>query len=208
MKGLFGYDGALINFFGKIADCVILSLLWLVCSLPVITMGAATAAMYHAIYKSMRQGYGGIWANFWEGFRDNFKQGTVIWLLLLVLYGVLAASAWSAYLMLEAGMSGMLPLILLAIVAAVVTMWAQYLLPSAARFHADTRQLLKACAAVALLNLFWSIALLAVLVAVLALISLEPLSILVLPGVGMYVSSLILEHYLPKYAATEENAEE
>lgn len=208
MKALFGYDGVLINFFGKIADCVILSLLWLVCSLPVITMGAATTAMYHTVYKSMRQGYGGIWANFWEGFRDNFKQSTLIWLILLVLYGILGASAWSAYLLLEAQIVGIMPLILVALVTAVVTMWTQYLLPSVARFNGETKQILKACAAVALLNLFWSIALLAVLVAVVVLICMEPLSLLVLPGVGMYVSSLILEHYLPKYAEPEEETAE
>lgn len=208
MKGLFGYDGVLVNFFGKIADLVCLSVLWLIFSLPLVTVGAATTAMYNAVYKSMRQGYGGIWSNFWEGFRSNFKQSTGIWLILLGLYGVLGASAYSAYLLLELGILGVTPLILIAIVIAVVTMWAVYLLPSVARFTAPTKQILKSCVAVVLLNLFWSVALLAVLVAGVYLTFTIPVGLMVVPGLGMYVSSMILEYILPKYAEPQEEPKE
>ena len=208
VKGLFGYDGVLINFFGKIADLVCLSVLWLLCSLPIFTMGAATAAMYNAVYKSMRQGLGGIWSNYWEGFRANFKQATLVWLILMAMYAVLGASAYSAYQLLELEILGVMPLILVAIVAAVVTMWAVYLLPSVARFTAPTRQILKSCAAVALINLFWSAALLAVLVVGGYLTFTVPVGLMVVPGAAMYVSSMILEHILPKYAEPQEKAEE
>lgn len=208
MKGLFGYDGVLVNFFGKIADLVCLSVLWLIFSLPLVTMGAATTAMYHAVYKSMRQGYGGIWSNFWEGFHSNFKQSTGIWLILLGLYAVLGASAYSAYQLLELDISGVTPLILVAIATAVVTMWAVYLLPSVARFTAPTKQILKSCIAVALINLFWSVALLAVLVTGVYLTFTIPVGLMVVPGLGMYVSSMILEYILPKYAEPQEEPKE
>lgn len=204
MKGLFGYDGVLINFFGRIADFVCLSVLWLVFSVPVITMGAATTAMYNAIYKGIRQGYGGIWANFWEGFRSNFKQATIIWLILLVIYAVLGASAYSAWVMAEAEVITVMPLILVLIVAAVVTLWTVYLLPSVARFTAPTSQILKSCSAVALINLFWSVALLAILGVGVYLTFTMPVGLIVIPGLGMYVSSLILEHIFPKYVQPSE----
>ena len=204
MKGLFGYDGVLINFFGRIADFVCLSVLWLVFSVPVITMGAATTAMYNAIYKGIRQGYGGIWANFWEGFRSNFKQATIIWLILLVIYAVLGASAYSAWVMAEAEVITVMPLILVLIVAAVVTLWTVYLLPSVARFAAPTSQILKSCSAVALINLFWSVALLAILGVGVYLTFTMPVGLIVIPGLGMYVSSLILEHIFPKYVQPSE----
>lgn len=208
MKGLFGYDGVLVNFFGKIADLVCLSVLWLIFSLPLVTVGAATTAMYNAVYKSIRQGYGGIWSNFWEGFRSNFKQSTGIWLILLGLYAVLGASAYSAYQLLELGILGVTPLILVAIATAVVTMWAVYLLPSVARFTAPTKQILKSCIAVALINLFWSVALLAVLVTGIYLTFTIPVGLMVVPGLGMYVSSMILEYILPKYAEPQEELKE
>ena len=208
MKGLFGYDGVLVNFFGKVADLVCLSVLWLVFSLPVVTMGAAFTAMYYAIYKSMRQGFGGIWSNFWEGFRTNFKQSTGIWLLLLVLYGILFLSAYKAYRLLELEILGITPLILVAIVAAVITMWVVYLLPSVARFTAPTKQILKSCIAVALINLFWSFVLLVVFALAVYLTFSVPVGLLLFPGVGMYVSSLILEHILPKYAEPQTEASE
>ena len=50
MKRLLSIDNPIMRFIIKIFDCMILSVLWLVFSLPVITMGAATAALYSAVY--------------------------------------------------------------------------------------------------------------------------------------------------------------
>ena len=44
MGSLFNPQNAFWSVFGKIADVLALSLLWVICSLPVVTMGAATAA--------------------------------------------------------------------------------------------------------------------------------------------------------------------
>ena len=131
-----------------------------------------------------------------------------IWLLLLVLYGILFLSAYNAYRLLELEILGITPLILVAIVAAVITMWVVYLLPSVARFTAPTKQILKSCIAVALINLFWSFVLLVVFALAVYLTFSVPVGLLLFPGVGMYVSSLILEHILPKYAEPQSEASE
>lgn len=199
MRGLFNYDGPLTRFFGKVGDCVILSVLWLVFSLPVITLGASTAALYYAVNRILRQDYGGIWENFWGAFRSNFKQSTVIWLILLVAFYILGMSAYSAYLLLEAGLSSVTPLILLAAVIVLALMWALYLFPCVARFQSTTARILKSCAAVAGINLFWSLALLGIFGLAIYLTLIMPVGLLVMPGAGMYVSSMILEHVFRKY---------
>lgn len=203
MRGLFNYDGPLTRFFGKMGDCVILSVLWLVFSLPVITLGASTTALYHSVHRILRQDYGGLWENFWDAFRSNFKQSTVIWLVLLAVFYILGMSAYSAYLLLEAGQSSVIPLILLAVVIALALMWALYLFPCVARFKSTTARILKSCAAVAAINLLWSVALLAVFAASVYLTVVMPVGLLVMPGAGMYASSLILEHIFPKYIEQE-----
>lgn len=46
LQGLFNYDNPIWRFIGKLADLMILNLLWIICSLPVFTIGASTTALY------------------------------------------------------------------------------------------------------------------------------------------------------------------
>ena len=52
-----------------LADLLILSLLWLVCSLPLVTVGASTAALYDAMARCVRGGEPMPWRRFWQTFR-------------------------------------------------------------------------------------------------------------------------------------------
>ena len=89
MGSLFNPQNAFWSVFGKIADVLALSLLWVICSLPVVTMGAATAALYDASVKCVRRGESGTLARFFRTFRRELATAslvTVLWgALLLVL---------------------------------------------------------------------------------------------------------------------------
>lgn len=90
MSRFFNVDNpvwAAIDTLGKI---IILNILWMICSLPVITMGASTTALIYACLK-LRHKEGYIIQNFFHSFKDNFKQATVIWLIMLVIGAILAA---------------------------------------------------------------------------------------------------------------------
>ena len=65
------------------ADLAILSVLWTVCSIPIITMGAASAALMRCVL-NMSTGQGN-WRsrNFFRYFRSNFKNATLLWLVFL-----------------------------------------------------------------------------------------------------------------------------
>ena len=56
MNQFFDYNNNVFRVLGGLADCLILGALWIVCSIPVVTMGAATAAVYHAVNKSIVHG--------------------------------------------------------------------------------------------------------------------------------------------------------
>lgn len=64
----------IIYVLNKIADMVIISALWCVCCLPVITVGASTAALYHSVVKSIREDRAYAAPSFWAAFRANLKQ--------------------------------------------------------------------------------------------------------------------------------------
>ena len=61
MKRLFDLDSPLIEALTKIGDCICLSALWLVFSLPVFTIGASSTALYSAVHHCLRRGEAGIW---------------------------------------------------------------------------------------------------------------------------------------------------
>ena len=47
-------DNGVTRFLGKVADFMFLNLLWIVCSIPIITIGASTTAMYSVMLKLVK----------------------------------------------------------------------------------------------------------------------------------------------------------
>ena len=84
MKGLFDYDGTVMQFLGKVTDLMILNVLTVLCCLPIFTIGAALTAAHYTALRICRNTEGRVAQNFFKSFRQNFKQSTVIWLLLIV----------------------------------------------------------------------------------------------------------------------------
>lgn len=84
MGGLFDYDSKLFQLLLRVSDIVVLSILWLLCSLPVITIGASTSALYYTVMKLVRQRGDSAMSMFFHAFKENFKASLPVTLLLLV----------------------------------------------------------------------------------------------------------------------------
>lgn len=65
-----------------ICDLILVNVLWLICCLPIITIGASTAALHSVTRKMAACEYYTVWRGFWHGFRENWKQGTAVALIL------------------------------------------------------------------------------------------------------------------------------
>lgn len=83
MNRLFNPDNPVMQFISKIFDLVILNLIFIFGCVPVITVGASLSGLYYVSLKMVRGEEPYIWKNFWKGFRQNFKQGTILWLMFL-----------------------------------------------------------------------------------------------------------------------------
>ena len=81
---MFGIDSKFYEVVSKIADLVILNLIFVLCSLPIITIGASTTALYGVTKKMAGNREGYIFRNFFQLFKENFRQSTVMWIILLV----------------------------------------------------------------------------------------------------------------------------
>lgn len=70
-------------FFTKVAYSAYLNVLWFICCLPIFTVGASTTALYYVTLKIAKNEEGNVTKAFFHAFKENFKQGTIIWLILL-----------------------------------------------------------------------------------------------------------------------------
>lgn len=89
MSRMFSYDGPLMTFIGKIADLLILNVIWLLCCIPIITIGPATTAMYYVTLKLARNEEPSIVKSFFHSFKMNLKQGIFMFLALVLIGAVL-----------------------------------------------------------------------------------------------------------------------
>lgn len=79
----------------SLIDLIWAGILWLFCSLPVITIGASATALYYTIVKCVRHDRGRVVSCFFHSFRSNFRQATVIWLLCLLYIAVGIGDAYA-----------------------------------------------------------------------------------------------------------------
>lgn len=84
MRKYFNYDSKLIQTLNRISDLMILNVLTILCSLPIVTMGAAITALYDAIWR-MGQEEGKLTRAYFAAFKSNFKKATILWLIFLPL---------------------------------------------------------------------------------------------------------------------------
>ena len=88
MNNLLNPDNPVMQFITQIVTTVYLNILWFLCCLPIFTAGAATTALYYVTLKMVKNEEGNITKAFFHSFKENFKQGTIIWLILLA-FGIL-----------------------------------------------------------------------------------------------------------------------
>ena len=83
MGKLFNLDSPILKVLGTLADMCLLNIMTLLGCLPIITAGASLTAMHYVMLKIVRNEEGYIWKDFWKSFKENFRQGTCIGLILL-----------------------------------------------------------------------------------------------------------------------------
>ena len=108
MDKLFSPDNPFMQLASRLTDLLILSILWTVCSVPLVTIGPATAALYYVAMKMVQDSESGILKAFFLSFRRNFRQGVLLTLLLCAVgvflywdYSIFAAQATTAALILR-----------------------------------------------------------------------------------------------------------
>lgn len=89
MSTIFNLDSPIMRALSRMADLLILNLITLLCCLPIITAGASLTAMHYMCLKLARHEECYVIRGFFKSFKQNFKQATIIWLIMLVVIAIL-----------------------------------------------------------------------------------------------------------------------
>lgn len=141
MGGLFSMDGKLAQFMGKLADIVILNVLLVVCSIPIVTAGASATAFYYVMLKLVKNEEAYVFRSFFKAFKENFKQSTIVFLILAALAAVLGCDFFFATR--QTGGTGNPLFIMFCVIALFVYLGSCYLFPMMAFFENSTKKVFK-----------------------------------------------------------------
>ena len=134
MKALLEIDGPVMQLITKIVYAVWLNILWFICCLPVFTVGASTTALFYVTLKIAKNEEGAVTRAFFCSFKENFRQATVIWLILLAVGILLGIDGYIFYHMrFESALWTLGTAVFMAALAAYVIV-LMYIFPLLARF--------------------------------------------------------------------------
>ena len=87
MNGLFSPDSRFMRYMNRLADLMLLNLMFLLTSIPIVTIGASLTALYSVCFRLGTVREGGTVRDYFRAFRENFGEATKLWLLALLLGG-------------------------------------------------------------------------------------------------------------------------
>lgn len=189
-------------------DIVALSLIWLVFSLPVVTSGASSAALYFALYRRIKKESDAAVPDFMRSFKSNLKQSVPLSLLYTVFAVIIGVNIHIA----RFGLNGImlpdwyLPFAILLIVP-FITMYP-FAYPYLARFSNDTKHIIMNAATLSSMNPGKAFCLFLISAASLVLMVLFPPCLLVVPFVGAYLKVMVAEKVFEAAIENEERKSE
>lgn len=134
-------DNIFVRILTKIFDLLLLNLLFVICSLPVVTIGAALSALYTVLMKMAENKEGYIIKGFFNALKKNFRQSTFIWIILLII-GMMLEADFVVLSKMEGNIRNVMWILWIAVMIFYV-IEVVFVFPLMAKFENTTSQMLK-----------------------------------------------------------------
>lgn len=136
---VFNFEGPVFTFLSRLADLIWLNLLFIICCIPVVTIGAAATSLYYVTLKMVKDEEGYITRSYFKAFRDNFVQATIIWLIFLAVIVVMfldfrIAKVGDLASLVESNRINDVVIVAVGVMSIVIGMTFTYVFPLLARF--------------------------------------------------------------------------
>ena len=178
---------------------MILSVMWWILCIPIVTIGAATTSLFYIMTRRVTDREGYLFKDFFKSFKNNFKQSTLVWLI-LILIGLVLYTNISNMAAIE--ISPMLkmflyPFQLLFFVELILN--ALYIFVIIARFDMKMKETFKTAVYMVHRHLLTTIMLVVLLIGVLLVGEMYPLFYVIAPGTYAFVTSYLFIKIFKKY---------
>lgn len=213
MSNFFNLDNPFFRFMGHVADLIILNCLCLICCIPIVTIGASVTAAYYVALKKVRGEESYIVRSFFQSFKQNFKQATVIWLFFLI-FGILMAFDFRIISVMDSTFAAFLRYSL-TVIAFFALILFLYVFPVLARFYNTTKNTLKNAVLMAIRHLPYTLVILIVTLGSVCLTFLSDTTFLygiliwIMIGIAlvMLINSYFFRKIFDKYTPVEQESE-
>ncbi len=191
MGWLFDMNNPVMRWIIRLFDCICLSILWIVTCLPIVTVGAATTALFATVHRYIRLEEGGMLRVFFRAFRENFKRSTLCFLVALLVLALLIVDAMVFRTMaLNGQLLGSLYWLILLLISLAVT-WLTYLFAYVERFTGGVKDTLRVSFLMLILHPLRSLTMMALLLGSAALILLAPGLLAIVPALCCWLCDRI-----------------
>lgn len=188
----------------KIANCVYLSMLFVLCCIPVITAGSAVCALYYSVDKVIGKGRSYATESFFGAFQKNFKQATLFWLLFLAAESVFYADITILRIFVSKGHSIGNTWVFFAVLMILFAVYGMWVLSMTARFENRLEQILKNSFIMMIRFPVSSLLVLILLMFLGTAVYLLPWLVFLLPSVVFWLISASLEKQFVRFMTEEE----
>lgn len=151
---IFNLDNGIMRFFSRVFDIVILNLLFIICCIPIVTIGASLTAMYSITLKMVRNEESHIIREFLKSFKQNFRQGTILEAIAIIIAFFITIDLRIIAMEYD-------NLKVLEILCYAVAIWSYiiflYAFPISARFIYTTKEVFKNSFMISIVNLQWTL---------------------------------------------------
>ena len=152
MKSILSPDTKFGRMFYTVGQMIILSVIWLILCIPVVTAGAASSALYYTCRKLLREEEGKVMKTYFSSFKANFKQSIFAGIISFLVCGLLIYNAGIYYYIEKTGFLSVLILIFFCLIALVAVVWCHVVTAYLARFEDTTKTTLKNAFLMCLMN--------------------------------------------------------
>ena len=214
MDRLFNMDNKFFTVMGRVADLIMLNVVFLICCLPIVTIGASLTALHYVTLKMARNEESYIIRSFFKSFKQNFKQATVINLIMLAVAAILYMD-----LRIVGNIDGTMSQVLYIVFFAFGILYMMvflYIYPVLAKFYNTTRQTFINAFIMSVRHLPYTIVMLLISMSPYLIFKIESarvqsqvIMLFVLMGAALisYINSHFLVKIFDHYIPAEENEE-
>lgn len=203
MDRIFDPDGKFMELLWKPIHIMFLNLLWVLFSLPIVTIGASTAALYSVLIKMRNGKEGKLFRDFLEAFRKNFRQATVIWLI--VAFAAVVFTTDIVYFVNMGGLAGTIFAMIFLGLDVVLLNISLYVFPMQAVFDNSIATTLKSALFLSSRHFGWTAVLLAMaILTAIAVILYWPLIGWFVFGLAAFINAWIFDRIFRRYYPEDE----